>query len=231
MITAPKEDALRRSNTRLELLSNVASELLASDSPQAIVESLAQKVMAFLDCHAFFNYLVDDGAGKLHLNACAGVSAETARDIEWLDLGAAVCGCVAVAGSRIVAEDIPTTRDPRTDLVASLGIKAYACHPLLSKGKVIGTLSFGTRTRTRFDADALALMKTVTDHIAIAMERLLAAEALRGAGGGGAVQPRQGRVPLGAQPRAAHASEPGAAGDERHGARPGTAAAAARTWR
>ncbi len=50
-------------------------------------------------------------------------------------------------GVRIVADNIPETFDPRTDLVRSYGIKAYACHPLLSRGKVIGTLSFGTRSR------------------------------------------------------------------------------------
>ena len=41
----------------------------------------------------------------------------------------------------------PTPRDPRTELVKSLGITAYACHPLMSQGRVLGTLSFGTRTR------------------------------------------------------------------------------------
>jgi hypothetical protein len=62
-----------------------------------------------------------------------------------------VCGCAARDSCRIVAEKIPSTPDPRTDLVRSYGIKAYACHPLLGPdGDVLGTLSFGTRNRETF---------------------------------------------------------------------------------
>jgi PAS domain S-box-containing protein len=64
------------------------------------------------------------------------------------------------------------TPDPRTELVKSFGIKAYACHPLFSEGRVIGTLSFGTRSRTSFREEELSLMKTVADQVATAMERI-----------------------------------------------------------
>jgi PAS domain S-box-containing protein len=173
------EEALRRSNQRLDLLVATASELLASPSPQQVVDSLCTKVMAFLDCDAFFNFVVDESAGRLHLNACAGIPAEEAEKIEWLDYGVAVCGCAALEGCRIVTEHIQTTPDPRTELVKSYGIQAYACHPLISQGRVLGTLSFGTRTRSSFSDDDLALMKTVADQVAIAMDRKLAEEALR----------------------------------------------------
>jgi len=84
----------------------------------------------------------------------------------------AVCGCAARDASRIVCENIPVTPDPRTELVKSFGIKAYACHPLFSEGRVMGTLSFGTRTRTAYTEDELSLMKTVADQVATAMERI-----------------------------------------------------------
>jgi PAS domain S-box-containing protein len=78
-----------------------------------------------------------------------------------------------------VTEDIPNTPDPRTDLVKSFGIKAYACHPLFSEGRVIGTLSFGTRSRATFADEDLSLMKTVADQVAMAMERVRLIDALR----------------------------------------------------
>jgi len=166
------EQALRRNNQRLQILSDIGSRLLASSDPQSLVEELCLKVMEFLDCQAFFNFLVDETSQRLHLNACAGISAETAREIEWLDYGVAVCGCVARDGLRIVAENIPDVPDPRTELVKSLGIMAYACHPLMDKNHVIGTLSFGTRTRSSFTADDLDMMKAVADQVAIAMNRM-----------------------------------------------------------
>jgi PAS domain-containing protein len=78
-----------------------------------------------------------------------------------------------------VAEDIENTADVRTDLVKSYGIQAYACHPLLARGRVIGTLSFGAKTRTGFSPEDLAVMKTVADQIAAAMERISLLEDLR----------------------------------------------------
>jgi PAS domain S-box-containing protein len=173
------EETLQRSNARLDLLAETASALLRSEAPQAIVDALCRKVLAFLDCQVFFNYIADEKEGRLHLNSCGGISEDEARKIEWLDYGVAVCGCVARDGCRIVAEDILATPDPRTELVKSYGIQAYACHPLLMQGRVMGTLSFGTRTRTRFTHDELSLMRAITDQVAIAMERQRSQETLR----------------------------------------------------
>jgi PAS domain S-box-containing protein len=173
------EQALRKSKQRFEILSETAGQLLATDKPQQIVDDLCRKVMTFLDCQVFVNYFVDEEKQRLHLNAYAGIPEETARGIEWLDIGVAVCGCVVRDGQRIIAENIPESDDPRTDLVRSFGIKAYACHPLFAQGKVIGTLSFGTRSRTSFTDDELDLMKTVTDQVAIAMQRIMLLEGIK----------------------------------------------------
>jgi PAS domain S-box-containing protein len=166
------EEALRTSNCRLGILAEAASHLLAAKDPLALVGHLCRKVMTHLDCHVFFNYMAEADARRLRLNAYAGIPEESARAIEWLDFGEAVCGCVAVRGARLIAEDIAATPDPRTALVKSFGIDAYACHPLMSGERVIGTLSFGTRTRSRFSAEDLGMMKAVADLVAIAMERV-----------------------------------------------------------
>ena len=68
---------------------------------------------------------------------------------------------------------------PAPDLVRSFGIRAYACHPIIAQDRVIGTLSFGTQSRGSFSDDDLALMKTVTDQVATAMEKIRAQQALQ----------------------------------------------------
>jgi DNA-binding MarR family transcriptional regulator/putative methionine-R-sulfoxide reductase with GAF domain len=130
----------------------------------------------FPDCHVFFNYFADKDKACLRLEAYGGITEEEARRMDWLDYGVAICGNVARDGQRIVAENIPETPDPRTDLVKSFGICAYACHPLMNQGKVIGTLSFGTRSRSTFTKDDLDTMKTVADNISKAMARIKAGE-------------------------------------------------------
>jgi signal transduction histidine kinase len=135
--------------------------------------------MEHLDCQVFFNFLTDTQVGRLHLNAYAGIPEEEARKIEWLDYGVAVCGCAAQERHPIVAENIGGTLDPRTDLVKSYGVQAYACHPLMVQGQLIGTLSFGTKTRTSFSLEDLAVMRAVTNHVATAMERIRLIKELR----------------------------------------------------
>ena len=110
------EEALRLSHQRLDLLAESASRLLASEAPQEVVDTICPKVMEFLDCDVFFNFLRDERRERLHLNAWAGIPAEEAKRIEWLDYGVAVCGIAARDGCRIVAEDIQTTPDVRTEL-------------------------------------------------------------------------------------------------------------------
>lgn len=170
---------LLQSHRRLELLSDVASELLRSENPQQIVDSLCHKVLIYLNCDVFFNYLVAPEKNCLHLNAFGGVPQEVGESIRWLDYGAAVCGCVAMTGQRIISENIQCSTEKRDALVKSLGVTAYACHPLIAQDRLLGTLSFGSRSCTTFQPDELALMKTVADHIAIAMQRIETQNALK----------------------------------------------------
>jgi PAS domain-containing protein len=44
------EQAVRRTVQRLELLAEVTGQLLASQQPQGIVDSLCRRVMEHLDC-------------------------------------------------------------------------------------------------------------------------------------------------------------------------------------
>ncbi|MDD5204884.1 MAG: ATP-binding protein [Desulfobacterales bacterium] len=170
---------LSESEARFRLFSGTAGRLLASEDPQGIVNELCRQVMEHLDCHVFFNFLVDEPTGRLRLNAFAGIPQDEAVKITWLDYGAAVCGCAARDDVGTVADGIFHTPDPRTDLVRPYGIQAYACHPLKVRKKVIGTLSFGAKTRTSFSPGELDLMKTVTDQVATAMERMILIQELQ----------------------------------------------------
>lgn len=164
---------------RAELLARTAARLLSAEEPQHVVEDLCHDVMEHLACQVFFNYLVDPSAGCLVLNAYAGIRAEQARTIELLDYGVAVCGCAAAQGERICADDIQHSDGERAALVRSFGVQAYAAHPLVARGRVLGTLSFGARDRPRFTEEELAVMKTVADHVAIALDRDHAERELR----------------------------------------------------
>ena len=173
------EEALRESEKRFRLLSQANALLLSSKDPEKTIQTIAEKVMQYLNCDVFFNYVFDKIQDKLRLNAYAGINAETAKGIEQLEKGSAICGCVALDGCRIVSEDVQQNGDMRAELVRSMGIQAYACQPLRIGEKTIGTLSFGTKSRESFTEDELALMSTVADQVSVAIDRKRAEEALR----------------------------------------------------
>ena len=173
------EEALQKSRFRFELLSKTASLLLVSNDPEVVVNEICLEVMAHLDCHVFFNFLLDEETDRLRLNTYSGIPEEEAEKIQWLDYGVAVCGCVARDKTPLIASNIFDSPDMRTELVKSYGIQAYACHPILSQGRLMGTLSFGTRSRGFFSSEDINLMKTITDQVATAMERTRLIKALQ----------------------------------------------------
>jgi len=173
------ERELEHNRRREEILANTARHLLSANEPAGIVEELCTEVMQFLECDVFFNFLACDIPGRLRLNTCGGITPAEAARMEWLDHGNAVCGCVARDGQRVIIEDIPHTRDPRAALVADYGVLAYCCHPLLSQGRILGTLSFGTRRRSTFGSADISMMATVTEYLAVAMQRLYDRQSLR----------------------------------------------------
>lgn len=165
------EEKLRWTEQRNAILSKSAAALLAAEDPQMIVDQVCQETMEFLSCQVFFNFLIISEKNRLHLNAYSGISEQEVKRIEWLDFGVAVCGCVARDGERMIAEDIGNRKDQRTDLVAGYGVRAYCCHPLLVEKNVIGTISFGTKTRDSFMEDEISMMKATADMVAIAIQR------------------------------------------------------------
>jgi PAS domain S-box-containing protein len=164
------EAALQESNRRLELLSETASSLLLHEQPKEFINGLFKKLSADLQLEVYLNYLFDKKSQRLQLHACGGIPDQIAAPIEVIELGEEICGTVAIAQRSFIGEDIQASTDPSTDLIRSLGVNAYACFPLLARGQLIGTLSFGSRNRQRFDADDLALMQVVSDQVAAALE-------------------------------------------------------------
>ena len=164
---------------RNALLSDTAARLLESEDPQRLVEDICLRVMELIDCDVFFNFLQDLQKGQLHLNACAGIPEEEVRKLEWLEHGVAVCGCVARDCQPMVCEDIQDQDSELTELVKSYGVEAYCCHPLMVQGRMIGTLSFGRKSSCRFGPEELDLMASVTNLVAMAMNRIETERKLR----------------------------------------------------
>lgn len=172
------EEAFGVKNRRLRILSDLAEDLLAADAPVDVASAAFEKISQELDLHAYFNFLSEPD-GSLRLDSWAGIPDRVAHLISRLDPGEAVCGQVALTGRARHVTDIQNSGEERARLLRRHGLTAYFCTPLQSGGRLLGTLSFGTRSRPRFTDGEIEFMETVSRYVALANERLRTGRELR----------------------------------------------------
>ena len=165
-------EALRTQGERLRLLWETASVLLTTEQPDAMMRGLFVKIAPHFGLDAYFNFMVDEARNALRLVSCIGISDEDARQITQLEYGQAICGTVALRRQPITATYLQQSVEPTTQLVKSFGLRVYACNPLMAGDRLLGTLSFASRTRDYFDAEELEFLRTVCHYVAYANERL-----------------------------------------------------------
>jgi signal transduction histidine kinase/CheY-like chemotaxis protein len=179
-LRAEREELVKRTG-RLRLLWETASVLLTSEEPAAMLRGLFGKIAAHLGLDVYFNYMIDESGDGLRLESSAGIPEEMVRLMGRLAFGQAICGTVAESGEAMVIPDITTCDDPRLANLKRMGVRFFACNPLRAEGRVLGTLSFGSRLRDRFDDDELDFFRTITHYVTVAYERLRFVRELRDA--------------------------------------------------
>jgi signal transduction histidine kinase/DNA-binding response OmpR family regulator len=172
-------EALRQQSERLRLLWESATVLLTTDDPDALLRSLFTKIAPHFGLDTYLNFLVNEAGDSLYLGSCGGIPEEEVGKIACLDFGQAVCGTVALRRQPIVATHIQQSDEPMVQLVKRLGMRAYACNPLLVEGQLLGTLSFASRSRDQFEPDDLEFLRTISQYVTVAYERLRLVRQLR----------------------------------------------------
>ncbi|MEH2460289.1 PAS domain S-box protein [Nostoc sp.] len=167
------ELALQERSERLKLLSETTSDLLSTERPLDLMNSLFSKLSAQMDLHFYFHYLIDthENKPKLRLVAWNGITDEVFQAIEYLEFNQGMCGLIAEERHQIVVNDVLHSTHPNAEIMQGLGITAYAGQPLIAQGKFLGVLSFASRTRTHFTSGEIALLQATSDQVAVALER------------------------------------------------------------
>ncbi|MFN6528480.1 response regulator [Nostoc sp. ChiSLP03a] len=163
----------KRAEERLHLLYETTSDLLATEHPMQLMNNLFNKLSAQLQLDCYYNYMVEekDQQLMLHLNNYGGISEATAQSLEWIEVGEYLCGLVAQERQQIVFDRSQISTHPNAQPVNSIGITAYAGQPLIVQGRLLGTLSFASRTRTCFTPEEIDLLQSTCEQMAIAIER------------------------------------------------------------
>lgn len=170
----------RHEQARMLLLDVTRGIIESQDGDGAMVEAVFEQVSSYLNADICFNYRFDPDHKVLRLVNSKGIPDEWLAAALELAIGEAFCGAVAEQLQPLVADAERIASDARGSFVRAMGARAYACHPLVNgSGQVLGTLSFASTRRARFDDDEVHFMQEITHVLALAWERKRA-EAIAG---------------------------------------------------
>ena len=168
----PSKAQLKR--RRQEILADIAARLNAGQDPDVeVMPALYRALVAERIVDATLGFIVVTMGESMKLGFMEGFEPEMIQRCLTLDFGQAVCGTVAVTREPMHVTDIQRSLDPLADLVRSAGINAYACEPLIVGDRLLGTLSFASRSRRRFDTEDLLFFREVAKLVAEARDRAL----------------------------------------------------------
>ena len=161
----------RAEHAHLRILAKAASRLVLCDDPADLLESLFEELANDLGVELYFNYMVGDEPNTLILESAAGLSTEDRLRFRQIAFGQYMCGTVAATRRPLIAFDLQRSNLEFGSELKKAGVQAYAGYPLMSRGRLLGTLAFATSKRPYMSADELSLMQTLSDQIAAVLER------------------------------------------------------------
>lgn len=162
-----------------QIMDEVTQRLLLSKEPKELLDHLFDQLADLLGLDIYFNYLADPKAQKISLINYKGIGHSEAKQWKQLEYGEAVCGYVAQLKERVVANHIPASSDPKLQRIKELGIQCYVCHPLIAGEEVLGTLSFGSKSREAFAQAEIYLIEKICEQVGHVLERMLIMEELQ----------------------------------------------------
>jgi PAS domain S-box-containing protein len=173
------EEQLRKRTERSQLLRDSLAELLAAKDPGVVMRNLFPKVASHLGADIYYNFLVNEQGDALKLVSFAGITPELEKHFRRVEFGKGICGTVAQLRQPIIANDIQNSTYDKAADARKIGVQTYACYPLIVEGRVLGTLSFASRTRKSYQEDELEFIRAVAQHTAVALDRQRTAQDLQ----------------------------------------------------
>lgn len=173
------QETLKSHAQRAEILSKAATELFLAESPQASLKSILPRIAGILEAEFYFYYTVVASENQLLLQSAGGLTPVQLGDCKKIKFGEGLCGSCALEGAPLVIENVMNSSLETAISARALGIRAYACYPLRSGSRMLGTLAFATTTRDRYSAAELQFIHTVSDVISASIERERLASELR----------------------------------------------------
>ena len=163
---------LERRNHELATLVEMAKALTSTLSLEAVLNLILEKVSLLLQSQSWSLLLVDETTGELSFEIAVSPAAAALKGMR-LKKGQGIAGWVAEHGEPLLIPDVHA--DPRfapqVDEAVSFTTESIVCVPVRIRDKVLGVVELvNGQAGARFDENDLAILATVADFVAIAID-------------------------------------------------------------
>ena len=159
---------------RLAILTDVVKTANSILEPRKVIELVVEKIRELIPSEAWSLLMVDEEKQELVFEAALGAKSRDVTAFR-LKMGEGVAGWVAQTGEAAIVND--AGRDPRfssrVDTRTQFETRSILCAPLVSRGRTIGVLEIINRLGGRFTRADLALVLTLVEPCAIAIENAI----------------------------------------------------------
>lgn len=173
-----EQRAKLRQALRLDVVAQASVALATARDPAAVLEPIlaaGAESVGFEQC--FIYELTPDGE-HLQLVRSVGVDDAIKALLDLSHIDGPLCGIVVQLRRPLILRDVLSSTDPRYALARRTGINGFAGYPIMSRGELVGVISFATRA-PGFDAEALSFFATLAALVSGVRERLDGEEAVR----------------------------------------------------
>jgi signal transduction histidine kinase len=157
----------------LEILHTVAETVSRSLDTDEVLKT-ALDALTHVTGHEISSlHLLSPDGKSLYLRGDRGLSPDLREVNRVLPVGEGAIGRVAATGETFKLADAasyPHTFEPAKEIVKRDRIRGFICVPIHSRGRILGTLSLGRRTKARFDDSEVTLVEATADQIGIALD-------------------------------------------------------------
>jgi GAF domain-containing protein/CheY-like chemotaxis protein len=155
---------------RLETLARLAQGLTATLSGDQVLERVVGAAIELLGGSIARIWLLDEDGQRLTLGASAGPVAAP-EGVRVLAVGEGLVGLVVTRRAAVSIPDLPAdARVRNTARLRAEGIVSAAGVPLMVGTRIIGALAVGTQARHEYTAEELALLQSLANQAAIAID-------------------------------------------------------------
>jgi diguanylate cyclase (GGDEF)-like protein len=167
----PRGRVAQTSAKRLAILMDVVKTANSILEPRKVIELVMEKIRHLIPSEAWSLLMVDEDKQELVFEAALGAKGRDVSSFR-LKIGEGVAGWVAQSGKPAIVNDV--ARDPRftreVDSRTQFETHSILCAPLVSRGRTIGVLEILNKLGGRFTRADLALVLTLVEPCAIAIE-------------------------------------------------------------